>query len=178
MKSKPELQTILKDRHGINKNITQPLSREECEQLLSLLSNTPTASKLVASFVQKNDELAKRNRTLGLRRDNAEKKLDKIIHEYQKEEEPGEIQEVPELKHKVESLIQKNQGLESQVKKLSASNRELISANEQLQKDNKDLKNYIDKIRLQLALEFDELLRYENSELRKGIVRILKLMLG
>lgn len=37
MPSKSELQTILKEKYGINKNISQSLALEDCENLLAVL---------------------------------------------------------------------------------------------------------------------------------------------
>ncbi|EKQ70879.1 hypothetical protein OsccyDRAFT_1186 [Leptolyngbyaceae cyanobacterium JSC-12] len=50
MPSKSELQTLLKEQYGINKNITQPLSLEDCKNLLIFLSSQPSIGRLVASF--------------------------------------------------------------------------------------------------------------------------------
>ena len=194
MQSKPDLQTILKDRYGINKNVTQSLNRDECEQLLTLLSNKPAARNLVAVFIQKNHELSNNNRTLGKRRENAARKLEQLTQEYQhlessiaKQEEQNEVlsqrkillaKEEIELQQKIEMIAQQNQNLESKVQILTTRNDELVDANEKLQKDNKALKNIVDQIRLRLARDIDELLRYEDSELRKAMIRLLKWTLG
>jgi chromosome segregation ATPase len=194
MQSKSDLQTILKDRYGINKNVTQALSRDECEQLLILLNDKPAARNLVAAFIQKNHELSNNNRALGKRRENATKKLEQLTREYQrleasiaKQEEKNETlaqrkvllaKEEAELQQKIEELTQRNQRLESRVQTLTTHNDELVDANERLQKDNKALKNILDQIRLRLARDIDELLRYEDSELRKAMIRLLKWTLG
>ncbi len=194
MQSKPDLQTILKDRYGINKNVTQSLSRDECEQLLILLGDKPAARNLVAAFVQKNHELSTNNRTLGKRRENAAKKLEQLTREYQqleesiaKQEEKNKnlgqrkddlAKEEVELQQEIEALKWQNQNLESKVQTLTTRNDELVDANERLQKDNKALKNIVDQIRLRLARDIDELLRYEDSELRKAMIRLLKWTLG
>ena len=54
MTSKDELQTALKEKFGVNKNISQPLSKEECERLLNLLYSEASAAKLVSSYADKN----------------------------------------------------------------------------------------------------------------------------
>lgn len=87
MASKTDLQDILKDQYGINKNITQSLSQDECDQLLELLSNTPSVDRLVAAFVQKNNELSVNNRTFGQQRSNAQKRLERLMKEHQQLED-------------------------------------------------------------------------------------------
>lgn len=57
-------------------------------------------------------------------------------------------------------------------------NDELVDVNDQLKKENKDLKNIVDQIRLRLARDIDELLRYEDSELRKAMIRLFRWTLG
>lgn len=194
MQSKADLQTILKDRHGINKNVTQSLSREDCAKLVMVLNDQPAARELVTAFVKKNHELSSNNRNLGKRRENAAKKLEQLTREYQQLEESIAKQEAKnerldqhkgdlaaeeaELQRKIEVLKQRNQTLESEVQTLTTRNDELENANERLQKDNKALKIIVDQIRLRLARDIDELLRYEDSELRKAMIRLLKWTLG
>lgn len=194
MASKTDLQDILKDQYGINKNITQSLSQDECDQLLELLSNTPSVDRLVAAFVQKNNELSVNNRTYGLQRSNAQKRLDHLVKDYQKledtiakqekknkslaEQEELLKREQAELQKRIAGLAQQNQGLASKVQTLTTLNDNLIDANEKLQKENKDLKNIVDQIRLRLARDIDELLRYEDSELRKAMIRLFRWTLG
>lgn len=194
MASKTDLQDILKDQYGINKNITQSLSQDECDQLLELLSNTPSVDRLVAAFVQKNNELSVNNRTFGQQRSNAQKRLERLMKEHQqlediiaKQEEKNKVleqqekllsQEEIELQRKIEALNQRNQDLESKVQTLITRNDELVDVNDQLKKENKDLKNIVDQIRLRLARDIDELLRYEDSELRKAMIRLFRWTLG
>ncbi|QQE66213.1 hypothetical protein GFS31_29110 [Leptolyngbya sp. BL0902] len=194
MPSKSDLQALLKDRYGINKNVSQALSPEDCEQLLSLLRDRPAARGLVAAFIQKNNELSNNNRALGQRRSQAEKRLERLTQDCQrleaavaKQEERNQnlahykeelAQEESELQRKIEALNQQNQALASKVQTLTTRNDELIDANERLQKDNKALKNILDQIRLRLARDIDELLRYEDSELRKAMIRVLRWTLG
>ena len=80
MTSKRELQAILKDQYGINKNISQPLATEDCEQLLATLQSQPSTVKLINSFSSKYSKLGRINQQFGLLRNNAEKKL-KILEE-------------------------------------------------------------------------------------------------
>ena len=65
MPSKKELQTILREQYGNNKNISQALATEDCEQLLLMLQSQPSAVKLVNSFAEKNADLGKRNQHFG-----------------------------------------------------------------------------------------------------------------
>jgi hypothetical protein len=55
---------------------------------------------------------------------------------------------------------------------------ELAEANNQLKRDNKELKNIVDQIRLRLARDTKMLLQYEDSELRKAVIRLFRWTLG
>jgi len=83
MPSKKELQTILREQYGINKNISQALATEDCEQLLVTLQSQPSAVKIVDSFAEKNADLGKRNQHFGRLRSNAEAKLRSLEADYQ-----------------------------------------------------------------------------------------------
>ena len=48
----------------------------------------------------------------------------------------------------------------------------------QLKKDNKELKNVVDQIRLRLARDTKMLLQYEDSEIRKALIRMFRWTLG
>ena len=78
MASKNELQNVLKEQFGINKNISQPLNQEECEKLLNLLSREPSAVKLINSFADKNSNLANNNANFGRARSRAEAKFEDL----------------------------------------------------------------------------------------------------
>ncbi|MFM6474723.1 MAG: hypothetical protein ACKPGH_14720, partial [Dolichospermum sp.] len=82
MASKSQVQTILKEKYGINKNISEALNKGECEKLLTILDNQPIAVKLVESFAEKNSSLGKNNASLGSRRYQAETKLSSLQAEY------------------------------------------------------------------------------------------------
>ena len=84
MPSKSDLQAALKAKYGINKNITQPLSLQDCEDLLVLLQTQPSAAKLVDSFIAKNNELGNNNRNFGQQRSRAEGKLKALQVEHRK----------------------------------------------------------------------------------------------
>lgn len=194
MASKNELQTILKEKYGINKNVTQSLSLEDCENLLMLLSNQPSAERLVGSLVDKNSELAKNNQYYGQRRSQAEKKFERLQTEYQQIEKSiadleaeneklkgrkGRLSdEQKALEAQVEQLATQNQSLSSKVQTLTTQNDELAEANDQLKRDNKELKNIVDQIRLRLARDTKMLLEYEDSELRKAVIRLFRWTLG
>jgi FtsZ-binding cell division protein ZapB len=68
--------------------------------------------------------------------------------------------------------------LVSQVQVLTTQNDELTIANTQLKKENRDLKNIVDQIKLRLARDTKALLQYENSELRKAVIRLFRWTLG
>lgn len=194
MPSKSQLQTILKDKYGINKNITQSLAFEDCESLLLALQNQPETVKLVEALVDKNDELSKNNRFYGQRRSQAEKRLEKLKSENQQLEQSiadleernrslsgrkGDLfEEQSALEAQVKTLTEQNQRLNIRVDHLSSDNEKLIEANDELKRDNKELKNLVDQIRLRLARDMNTLLQYEDSELRKAMIRLLRWTLG
>ena len=83
-----------------------------------------------------------------------------------------------EIEAEIQSLSFKNDTLEAKVKALTYQNNQLIEANEQIKKDNKALKNLVDQIRLKLAMDTKKLLQYEDSEIRRELVRLFKWTLG
>lgn len=194
MPSKRELQTILKEKYGINKNITQSLSQEDCENLLFLLSDQPSAQKLIESFIAKNVELAQNNQDYGRRRSQAEKKFERLQAEHRQlqksiaelEKANGALgnrkqtlsQEHQDLEAEINKLTAANQSLSQKVQTLTTQNDELFEANDQLKKDNKELKNIVDQIRLRLARDTKMLLQYEDSEIRKALIRLFRWTLG
>ena len=194
MASKSELQSALKEKYGINKNITQPLSTEECEQLLTLLHTQPSAVRLVGSLIAKNSDLSRNNRQFGQQRSQAERRLNALQVEYQQLEETiadfeahnralgdrkGQLsQEQQALEAEIKKLSDENASLSKKTQALTTQNDELIDANEQLKKDNKYLKNIVDQIRLRLARDTKMLLEYEDSEIRKALIRLFRWTLG
>jgi predicted nuclease with TOPRIM domain len=187
MPTKGKLQATLKTQYGINKNITQSLSTEDCQELLTLLQTKPSTSKVVASFIAKTQELSRNNRSLGLRRKGAEDKVRSLQKEHERL-----VKEVSEIEDLNKSLLERknrlmeekqriqadNQRLAGGIRTLTTQNDELVGANEKLKKDNKDLKNIVDQIRLRLARDTKTLLEYEDSEIRKALIRILRWTLG
>jgi chromosome segregation ATPase len=187
MSTKDELQRILKQEYGINKNITQSLSLVECEDLLKILSGQPSVVNLVKSFVDKNEQLSQNNRNFGRQRAEAEKKQKQLEKEIKQLEEANQIrdqrketllQEQKELDQNIQELSAKNQELANKVQILTTQNDELVDANEILKRDNKALKNYVDQIRLRLARDTKMLLEYEDSEIRKALIRLFRWTLG
>ena len=194
MHSKKELQTILKEKYGINKNISQSLAVEDCEQVLTILRQEPSTVKLVESYAEKNTDLGRNNQHYGLLRKNAEKKLQKLRSEYQQfESQITAIEKAnADLIVRKEKLTRENQALNADIKRLDAEkqhlavktqtltihNDELVEANMQLKKDNKELKNVVDQIRLRLARDTKMLLQYEDSEIRKALIRLFRWTLG
>jgi chromosome segregation ATPase len=194
MATKDELQNILKEKYGVNKNISQALDRAQCERLLSLLEQEPSAAKLVESFTQKNSSLGRNNAYYSRMRNQAENKLENLKTEYQELEasikslEESKLslehkktileQEQERLETEIQSLSSRNITLDNQVKTLSTHNTELLGANETLKKDNRRLKMLIDQIKLRLAQDTKELLQYEDNQLRKAIIRLFRWTLG
>lgn len=194
MSSKQTLQNTLKEKYSINKNITQPLSAEDCQQLLVLLQNQPSAARLVESFIAKNSTLSQNNRYYGQRRRQAENRVEALNAEYRQLEktiadlEKGKNvlgdrkqqlnEEQARLEQEVNRLASQNDTLASKVQTLTTENDELVEANIQLKKDNKDLKNIVDQIRLRLARDTKMLLQYEDSEIRRAMIRLFRWTLG
>lgn len=194
MASKDELQTILKEKFGINKNISQPLMKEECERLISILQSEPSAARLVESYAEKNSSLGRNNANIGGARSRAERKAEALQAEYlqleksiaSKEEANIALEkrkrlleeEQRKLEAEVQSLSSGNEALSSKVQSLTTQNDELAVANTQLKKENKDLKNIVDQIRLRLARDTKMLLQYEDNELRKALIRLFRWTLG
>lgn len=194
MASKDELQTVLKSKYGINKDISKPLNLEECQWLLDLLDSEIGAVKLVESFAQKNAQLGDSSRQHGSKRSSAERKLESVKAEYRELEDSIRYieeskttleskkrqldQEKQDLESQIQKLSSENLGLAAQVEALASNNNELLEANDQLKKDNKSLKNIVDAIRLRLARDTNELLKYEDNELRKALIRLFKWTLG
>ncbi|EKU98668.1 hypothetical protein Lepto7375DRAFT_7980 [Leptolyngbya sp. PCC 7375] len=194
MPSKKELQTILQDRYGINKNISQSLGTEDCEKLLATLQSQPSVVKLVDSFASKNSELSNKNRHYDRLRSSIEKKLQKLQSEYQQLEAQSATmeqtkaglserkqvitKETATLQKEIKRLSTEKLNLNSKVQTLTTQNDELFEANAQLKKDNKELKNIVDQIRLRLARDTKMLLQYEDSEIRKALIRLFRWTLG
>jgi chromosome segregation ATPase len=191
---KDKLQNVLKERFGINKNVSQSLSQADCERLLDLLSNEPSAAKLVDAYAGKNSSLRRNNQQLGIDRSQAERKHAALQGEYHQlqqsieaiEASKAELEsrkrqlevEQAQLEAEVQDLSSTNQALTSKVQTLITDNDELSTANHQLKKENKDLKNIVDQIRLRLARDTKELLQYEDSQLRKAVIRLFRWTLG
>lgn len=201
MVSKPEIQTILKEKYGINKNISAALSLQESYRLLQLLQDQPSVLHLTESFIAKNTELARNNQNYGMQRSLAEKKRERAFREIQKlrsenQQLEVEIEQLQQgnggldeykrqleeqkiaLQQEVTELLEGNQHLIATVGDLSSKNQELLTANKELKKDNKELKNIVDQIRLRLAQDTKVLLQYEDSEIRKAVIRLFRWTLG
>lgn len=201
MQNKQELQAILKENYGINKNISDPLSVPECHRLLQLMRDETSVSTLTESLIAKNKELATNNRTLGQRRGGAERKRDRALTEIKalqdenttlkqfiaelsqentglREDNRQLVEQSQSLEHEIAELRQKNQHLQTTVSDLSTKNSELAAANDELKRDNKELKNIVDQIKLRLAQDTRTLLQYEDSEIRKALIQLFRWTLG
>jgi uncharacterized protein (DUF3084 family) len=192
--SKADLQTALKNRYGINKNISQVLTQSECQHLLTLLDSDSKAVKLIESLVDKNSDLGNRNRQFGREREQAKQRLAQAKAEYDTlQAEIAQIedsnqtlgqrkrqleQETTTLQAQVDRLTARSQQLEGQVKTLNSENRELVNVNDELKQDNRRLKNLLDAIRLKFSQEMRQVLKTEDSEIRKAIVKLYKSILG
>ena len=194
MASKNELQNQLKALYGINKNISESLSKAECETLIDRLQNETSFMKLVEAYVEKNTSLGKNNAAIGGARSRAERRSQELQAELKELE--GSIEGLEsttqaltqrkqqleldrvKLSAEIQEIVSQNQGLEQKVTQLNVLTDELTDANDILKKDNKALKNQIDAIRLRLTQEVRHLLNYDNSEIRRALVKFLKSTLG
>lgn len=75
-------------------------------------------------------------------------------------------------------IVSNQDALPAKLQTLTKTNQELAKANQILKKDNKDLKNIVDRIKLQLSLDTKKLLQYQDSEIRKQLVKLFKWTLG
>jgi chromosome segregation ATPase len=184
---KKELQNTLKDKYGINKNISDVLDREECEQLLQILESEPSAVKLVESYAQKNASLGNNNAYYSRMRNQAERKLEDTKAEYDKlhdsitklENKKKELeQNRQKLEAEMQNIILGNEQLADKVETLKLKNEGLTKVNDDLKQENRSLKNIIDSIRLKLAQDTHELLQLDNSEIKAALVKLFKWTLG
>ena len=78
----------------------------------------------------------------------------------------------------IERITAENKALATKVTDLNLFADELSDVNDELKKENKALKNLIDMIKLKLAKDVKQLLKYEDSEIRKALVKVFKSTLG
>jgi hypothetical protein len=143
------------------------LAKEKYESEIQamLLRKTDLETK-VNSLVWQNNELLRVNEQL---------EKDKIELIKVKEELGKDRTELSRVKEQIE----KDKAELSKVnEKLKKDKAELSKVNEELKKDNKDLKNYIDAIKLSIAIDVKNLLRLEDSEIRKALIKWYKSILG
>ena len=194
MASKADLQTQLKDLYKVNKNISETLTRDECEAMLLLLAENPSAIKIVEAFVNKNSSLGKNNMVLGGQRSRAERRFETLQSEYDAlEVSIADLESTTNalnqrklqleadrnsLSREIEQIGTQNKALSEKVGKLNVLTDELSDANDQLKKENKALKNLVDAIRLRLAKDVKQLLNYDDSEIRKALIKVFKSTLG
>ena len=194
MVSKADLQTQLKDLYKVNKNISETLTRDECEAMLLLLAENPSAIKIVEAFVNKNSSLGKNNVVLGGQRSRAERRFETLQSEYDALEiSIADLESTTNalnqrklqleadrsaLSKEIEQIGTQNKALSEKVGKLNVLTDELTDANDQLKKENKALKNLVDAIRLRLAKDVKQLLNYDDSEIRKALIKVFKSTLG
>ena len=83
MESKKELQSVLKKQYGINKNISNALDAQQCEQLIEIIKREQAVRLITESFAKKNVELGKNNAFYGGKANRVEKKLNSLQTNYQ-----------------------------------------------------------------------------------------------
>ena len=94
-----DLAKELKNNHQINRNISKYLTNSQQAELLSLLENNQTVSKLIQVLIAKNQLLGTSNKKIGKQRNNIEKA-------FKKERERNEklTTEVTQLQDELEEL--------------------------------------------------------------------------
>lgn len=89
------------------------------------------------------------------------------------------IVEIEELTRKISISSEKETvELNKQIVELKTKIGKLIETNDSLKKDNKNLKNIVDEIRFKITVEFKHLLQLQDSDIKKGLIRLLKSTLG
>lgn len=91
----------LKQIYGINKNISNSLSKKQKQELLLLLESNETVLNVTRSFVTKNNELAKNNRQFGRQREAAKRNL---VDEQERNNDLNN--QVSQLKYELKELRQ------------------------------------------------------------------------
>lgn len=129
-----------------------------------------TIHKAASQFA--GSELDTRQRLQAAQKGLVTKKTKELEKYKSQKQDPGNFES------EIQDILTKNAALESKIKNLSSQNAELTSANEKLKKDNKALKNLVDEIRLKLAINTKQLLRYEDSEIRQALVKLFSWTLG
>lgn len=173
MATKSELQSILKEKYGINKNISHALDKEQCERLIFVLEREPSTAKLVESFAEKNASLGQENKSLGSRRYQAEIQLQALKAEYAQLTTSTRTSEI-QISEREKRLEQDKKDLEARIQRLMAENEKLTKANDELKKDNKALKNLVDQIKLRTVIELKQFLNLEDSEIRQALMKWFK----
>ena len=135
-------------------------------EIQTLLFRKADLETKVNSLAFENSELSQVNENL---------KKDKIELIKVKEELGKDKNELARIKEELEKDKTELSKVNSQLKK---DKTELSKVNEELKKDNKDLKNILDAIKLRLAIDLKNLLRYEDSEIRKALIKWYKSTLG
>jgi predicted nucleic acid-binding Zn-ribbon protein len=196
MAVKAELQNILKERYGINKNISKPLSVVECQQLITLLSSETGVAKVIESFIDKNEELANTSRKLGKRNVKLAKEIEveqekaTVLQNELKlarmelQNRQGGVSPIPNpseassIDNQVPILTDRLKMLEREMNTLASDNKKLVEVNDELKKDNNEMKNIVDAIRLRFSLEVEQVLKSDNNGIRKAIIQMYKSVLG
>jgi chromosome segregation ATPase len=186
--SKNELQTMLKDKYKINKNISGDLTADECRQLVSMLSQGNIGlEKLLAAYADKNGSLSKNNAFYGRQRSSSEKKAVQLQQECEElqatisrlgDKKTTLSSEYQQLVQQIETLEGQKFQLSSKVQQLDSSNHELTKVNHELKQDNKRLKNLVDAIRLNLSKSVKGILRSDDSEIKRALAKFYKSLLG
>jgi chromosome segregation ATPase len=135
-------------------------------EIQSLLFRKTDLETKINSLALQNNELSQVNENF---------KKDKIELLKVKDELGKDKNELEKIQERIEKDKIELSRVNQQLKK---DKTELSKVNEELKKDNKDLKNILDAIKLRLAIDVKNLLRYEDSEIRKALIKWYKSTLG
>lgn len=165
--------TIVNKADAINLLVTEGWTKADANRALASIDFQEEPDELIIRRISSQfagQELNQRQRLQAAQKGMVTKKKNELATILQ------ENQELQSQIHQLATQGDRQQGadnaaLETQINLLLSKNNQLIKVNEELQKDNKALKTYVDQIRLKLALDMKQLLKLEDSEIRRGLVR-------
>ncbi|MGK7910202.1 MAG: hypothetical protein AB4050_01785 [Synechococcus sp.] len=174
MATKNTYQNTLKKDFGINKNISEALTEEQCKELLERLQNDDGTLNLVRSFIGKNKELSKNNSQYGRQREDAKRKLEALRIEFDnyKAADDGGKETVPvELTEDMKALQDENTQLKLELSALKANNDDLM-------RDNRHLSNLVNLIKLRTTQGIRKMISGPDSEVKRELAKFLESTLG
>lgn len=103
-----------------------------------------------------------------------EEKIHHLVKQIINLEENPSSEELAELQAQLKVLESDRDVLLASKDEMEKQTDELKKVNDSLMKDNRQLRNLLDQIRLQVAQEMKSLLRYQDSEIRRAVIRLFQ----